>query len=191
MKRIRDLILAALIVPALALGTLAVNVAPTLAQNTMAATATVDVNTASADQLQTLPGVGPATAATIIKARPFKDIKDFSARVKGISAANMAKLTPMVTFSAASATSSTAAPGRSATADGKDAKIAALKKSGKIINVNTASSADLQLLPHVGEKTAAEIIKNRPYKDLADLQKKVKGIGAKTAADLAPFISFK
>jgi len=156
MKRIRDLLLAALIVPALTIGTVIATLAPTLAQN---ASATVNVNTATAEQLQTLPGVGPATAAAIIRARPFSDLKDFQARVKGLSAA--------------------------------DAKIAALKKSGRIINVNAASAADLQLLPHVGDKTAAEIIKNRPYKDLNDLKTKIKGIGDKSAADLAPFISFK
>ena len=188
MKRIRDLLLAALIVPALSLGTLMAAVTPTLAQSA-SATATVNVNTATADQLQTLPGVGPATAAAIIKARPFSDLKDFQARVKGLSAADIAKLTPLVTFSAATATGSST--GRSATAAATDAKIAALKKSGRIINVNTASATDLQLLPHVGDKTANEIIKNRPYKDLNDLKTKVKGIGDKSAADLAPFISFK
>ncbi len=189
MKRIRDLLLAALIVPALMVGTLLQTTAPTLAQ-TASASATVDVNTATTVQLQTLPGVGPATADAIIKARPFSDLKDFQARVKGLSAADIAKLTPLVTFSgAAPATGS--GSGKSATAAGTDAKIAALKKSGKIINVNTASAADLQLLPHVGDKTAAEIIKNRPYKDLNDLKTKVKGIGDKSASDLAPFISFK
>ncbi len=189
MKRIRDLLLAALIVPALSVGALMPSVAPTLAQSASAA-AVVNVNTATAEQLQTLPGVGPATAAAIIKARPFSDLKDFQARVKGLSAADIAKLTPLVTFSAA-APATGSSTGRSATADGTDAKIAALKKSGRIINVNTASAADLQLLPHVGDKTAAEIIKNRPYKDLNDLKTKVKGIGDKSAADLAPFISFK
>ena len=189
MKYIRQLLILAALVPALGLSTALMSVAPTLAQTVAAAT--VDINTATDVQLQTLPGVGPATAAAIIKARPFKDLKDFTARVKGISAANLSKITPLATFSAPTSSGTVTATGRSATADGTDAKIAALKKSGKNINLNTASAADLQLLPLVGDKTAAEIIKNRPYKDLAELQTKVKGIGAKTAADLAPFISFK
>ena len=183
MKRIRNLLLAALLVPAFVVGTLAISFVPALTQNVQARSISIDVNTASTAQLQVLPGVGPTAAAAIIKARPFKDMNDFRARVKGLSAANLEKIEEMVAFS-------TPTPSN-ATADGTDAKIAALKKSGKIINVNAASAADLQLLPHVGTKTSAEIIKNRPFKDLADLQKKVKGIGEKTATDIAPFISFK
>ena len=44
------------------------------------------------------------------------------------------------------------------------------------ININTASSAQLDTLPGVGEKTASKIIDNRPYKTVNDLlSKKVVG----------------
>lgn len=47
------------------------------------------------------------------------------------------------------------------------------------INLNTASQEELESLPTVGEKTAEQIIKNRPYNSIYDL-KKIKGIGDKT-----------
>jgi competence protein ComEA len=62
------------------------------------------------------------------------------------------------------------------------------------INVNTAPAAELELLPDVGPKLAAEIIayrqKHGPFKALADLDK-VKGVGPKTLAKLEPLIVFE
>lgn len=58
------------------------------------------------------------------------------------------------------------------------------------INVNKASKAQLETLPGIGPKIAAEIIKNRPYKNGKELQTKVKGIGEKTWKVLEPLVSF-
>ena len=59
----------------------------------------VDLNTATADQLDTLPGVGPATAATIIAFRrqhgPFRTVDDLAA-VSGIGPAKLAQIRPHV-----------------------------------------------------------------------------------------------
>ena len=59
------------------------------------------------------------------------------------------------------------------------------------VNVNKASAAQLETLPNVGPKIAADIIKNRPYKDGKELQAKVKGIGPKTWAKIEKYVLFK
>jgi competence protein ComEA len=60
----------------------------------------VNVNTATAEQLDALPGVGPATAAAIVKEReahgPFRSVDDLG-RVRGIGPAKLAQLHDLVT----------------------------------------------------------------------------------------------
>ncbi len=61
---------------------------------TVTAAASVDLNSATVDQLVELPGIGPAKAAAIVEERnvaPFKTIDDL-ARVRGISDATIADL---------------------------------------------------------------------------------------------------
>jgi competence protein ComEA len=67
---------------------------------TPSAGAPVDLNTANADQLDALPGVGPATAAAIIKDREahgaFRSVDDLG-RVRGIGDAKLEQLRDLVT----------------------------------------------------------------------------------------------
>ena len=61
-----------------------------------AAPATVDVNTASDEQLQTVRGIGPAIAARILAARasgPFRDTADLQDRVRGLGPVSVRRLT--------------------------------------------------------------------------------------------------
>jgi len=60
----------------------------------------VNVNTAGDADLQTLPGIGPATAAEILKARAkkrFRSLDDLD-EVKGLGPKKLEKLKPYVTF---------------------------------------------------------------------------------------------
>jgi competence protein ComEA len=63
------------------------------------AAAPLDVNRASAEELQRLPGVGPTLSSRILHAReqrPFKSVDDLR-RVPGVGAKTLEKLRPLVT----------------------------------------------------------------------------------------------
>jgi len=65
--------------------------------------------------------------------------------------------------------------------------MAANKPSAKMLNVNTATVAQLTSLPHIGEKIAQRIVKyrqkNGDFKSLADLSN-VRGISASRVKDI-------
>jgi competence protein ComEA len=72
---------------------------------TPAAGMMIDVNTASAAQLELLPGIGPSRAAAIIESRnaqgPFRTVEDL-ARVHGIGPATVEGVRPYVRIEVAS-----------------------------------------------------------------------------------------
>jgi competence protein ComEA len=84
--------------------------------------AAVNANTATADELQTVAGIGPAISARIVDERkaggPFKSIEDLQSRVKGIGEENVKKM--VAAGLTVSGRTSTAAP--AAKADKKDEK---------------------------------------------------------------------
>jgi competence protein ComEA len=92
----------------------------------------------------------------------------------GMLVANAQKTTSSMSTKAPTAISKTS----------KMAKIAS-------VNVNTANLKALETLPGIGPKIAAEIIKNRPYKDGKELQTKVKGIGKKVWTEIKAYVLFK
>jgi competence ComEA-like helix-hairpin-helix protein len=62
----------------------------------------IDLNTAAAEQLQQVPGIGPSTAKAIVnfrkKSGPFRKIEDLLA-IKGVSKARLEKMRPYLTIS--------------------------------------------------------------------------------------------
>ncbi len=68
----------------------------------------------------------------------------------------------------------------------------AKKPIAGVVNINTASAADLQRLPGIGAKTAARIIeyrqKNGPFKKIEELMN-VRGVGEKNFLKLKPNIT--
>ena len=66
----------------------------------------VDLNTASEKELESLKGVGPATAKKIIAGRPYKSVDELSKA--GLTAKQVEALKPLVTVGAAA--SAPAAP---------------------------------------------------------------------------------
>ena len=63
----------------------------------------VDLNSASVEQLQQVPGIGPATAKSIVnfreKSGPFQRVEDLLA-IRGISKQALERMRPYVTVSA-------------------------------------------------------------------------------------------
>jgi competence protein ComEA len=61
----------------------------------------IDLNTATAEQLQQVPGIGPSTAKAIVnfrqKSGPFRKIEDLLA-IKGVSKARLEKMRPYLTI---------------------------------------------------------------------------------------------
>jgi DNA uptake protein ComE-like DNA-binding protein len=148
----------------------------------------VDINKASAKELQELPGVGEATAQKIIKGRPYASVADLSKA--GVSKSTIDKITPLVTLGAAKVTTTVAKGGTEATA-GKSAKTqaeaATTAGAGTLINVNTATQKELEALPGVGEVTAGKIVAGRPYASVDDLAKA--GVGPKTLEKIRSLVT--
>jgi competence protein ComEA len=174
----------------------------------------ININTATLDELQELPGIGPARASEIVKARPFRTLDELKA-VKGISAKVYDDLAPRLTVAEPAARKSVAkdATTRKPAAKEAMAKNPATKKAaateaskeddaahlarkksalppGKRININSASAEDLQLLPGVGPVRAAAIIAHRPFNSIEDIMK-VEGIKEGIFGHLKDHISVK
>ena len=59
--------------------------------------------------------------------------------------------------------------------------------AGSKIDINSASQAELEKLPGVGEATAKKIVAGRPYQSVSDLSKA--GVSKKTIDKIAPMVS--
>jgi DNA uptake protein ComE-like DNA-binding protein len=139
--------------------------APQLAfiQRSAAATtaALIDLNTATIDQLEALPGIGPAKANAIIQGRPYKSLKDFESR-NVVAASTVEKFKDDITVSKVRAK-----PAVAETPEERNPP----ESVGKI-DLNTATAEELEVLPGVGPVRANAIVEGRPYASLAQVESK-------------------
>lgn len=149
----------------------------------------IDPNRASVQEIDRLPGIGPAIAEALVRERDslgvFSSVEDLT-RVPGIGPATVARLAPYLDFGRPPplgrriVRSSPGVGGR-----------ATLDPDPPRVDVNRATGEELQALPGIGPALARRILETRSerggFASVEEL-KEVRGIGDATLERLRPFI---
>ncbi|MEA2066663.1 MAG: ComEA family DNA-binding protein [Thermotogota bacterium] len=138
----------------------------------------IDINMATTDQLQTLPGIGPEKSQAIIDYRqnsgPFIHIDDLT-KVKGIGDATLNNIKDLIYV------------------EETETNKALRKSSHTKININTAGVSELKRLPGIGDVLAKRIVEYRDQVGQFSSREEimnVKGIGEKTYESIKELITF-
>jgi DNA uptake protein ComE-like DNA-binding protein len=121
--------------------------------------AKVDLNSATKDDLDALPGVGPSDAAAIVAGRPYASIDDLITR-NVISQAVFDKIKSNVTVSPAAAQ---AASDKKVGGDQGSATAKPAPANEIVVDLNTATVDDMIKWLGIGPTRARKIIAGRPY----------------------------
>ncbi len=148
----------------------------------------IDINTASAELLDTVPGIGPALAGRILAFReqngPFRSVGDLE-RVRGIGPRSLERMAPYLTANRPTRWVSSAGGGVSSVRlpDGPSPV-----PSGPRVNLNTATVEELDTLDGIGPALAGRIVEYRashgPFRSVSDVLQ-VRGIGPRTLEGFA------
>ncbi len=170
----------------------------------------IDPNTASEEELDRLPRVGASIARRIVEDReangPYVSVADL-ARVPGLGARSVERLSPHLALPPAHPTLLPSRPSRasglSRSSPSPSARASTSARAGTPVvptpgppgapvDLNRATARELQELPGIGPALAERIVAFRtergPFAKPEELME-VSGIGAKTYARLAPLVT--
>jgi competence protein ComEA len=144
---------------------------------------TLDPNRIGEEDFDRLPGIGPATARILVKAREegggFTELEDLL-RVPGIGPAKLARMGTYLDFSQGVPFPLT-----------RNRPPGGVELPGSRVDLNRASGEDLQALPGIGPALAERIVESRqnegPFRTPEDLLR-VPGVGPITLERLRPLI---
>nr|WP_276510245.1 helix-hairpin-helix domain-containing protein [Longimicrobium terrae] len=149
----------------------------------------MDPNTASADELDRLPHVGPSLAARIVARRAthvrYRTMADLDS-VEGVGPSLLRDAGPHLALAPAPA--AVLAAKLSGAAEGAGTGSGG-GSSSTVLDLNTATAAELESLPGVGPALARRIVEFRQregrFRSVAELDR-VPGIGPSMLSRLAP-----
>jgi competence protein ComEA len=155
----------------------------------------VDVDRASPEEIERLPGIGPELARRIVADReahgPFGSL-EVLARVHGVGPGALRLLRDVASFSGVA---TPVAPGSPAPALSATSAPAALPPAAACpsppLPLNRATAAELACLPGLGPVLASRIVADRdsrgPFREVKDLER-VPGFGARRVARLVAYL---